>query len=1423
MIRTSVSFAFLVCLCATTAGLGAVLPAGDPRGSAVVRLPAAPLETARVSLPGAGAPSPEGAPSREGVGDPVVIAHHDACAYTGMVMNAGRNISTSTNPYTNGPDDYIAIPWYPRQFLAGSPTGPYGIDKVEFLFIREFAEGMTFPSISICPDNGLGSPGPVMDPVLCHATQQDFTPTGFTGPFEWREIPGLAGTVIADASRPFWVVLHLPPAQAAGLPFDCGIFKNCSDYVNGEGYLEVHRSTRWENLYVYSADDPDRPSEWLGPMTMICSDMTSSTTFNAICNVTLSAVSPTSPAFPAWNQSFVDVLIKCAHPGMYNPTYPSPAPCPDPTRLGPASDLVFLADWAVNGTMGVPLSSCDWEIYNVDTDPMHVNPPAFETHTVYNENGPPNCIESEPATWQLGNGTQVQISPYEDQLTWQTGRFPEGHYDACVKLTHRHCDETLYSPDPDELPFDNVYDNVVSTCVPFTVGVPGGPGPKPKAFLKMAPERGGRGGMVTAALHGHRFEDPMKVTLSMMGQADIEGAPVKVDRHGTSVSTVFNLVGAELGAWDVKLEFPDHTVLTSVFPFRVEDLVAPRTHIGLAGPAVVRMGATFDEHLSYDNFGNIDVGSPVMTVWSPEDATFKLPDGDRFYPGTTRVFGPGHSGFAGRLGPFVDNASDMKVVAPRGYNEIHLDADLFDSVQRLVDWNDLEQNGVPEGADAADWSKRVTQAGRLIGQCWYDVMQALRRIADEPALDPEPLYIFDRFLAYTVTIYGSTMDELADSAVLGPAAPTPMKGDLDPSAVTLITVQKPAAATRTYVVTHGLGSLCQDAHAQCACSDPCNPAPACKPDRFHQLADEVARVYPDANVYIVDWSAGSDKYKRLDGTDVPWPWAAAMNVDIAAAAASDLLRAEGVDHATTTLIGEDLGCYVNHRIAWSIGTVLGLQAFNPASEVGGYEPSAAGNARHSYSYHTDSVLDTQDPVGSCSLRLENPAGTTATERHTYGVKWLTERLCGGDTTWLEFGVTCSGQQRPWWFQGTALMNGAFDANPAEHRRDKLTAWNPTLDLVEHIERVVRVVGSVDPNGKAGADGVGAPRYISERGGLPYVVHFENLETATAPARTVVVTDTLDPALVDVRSFGLGAMGFGYRTVAPPAGAIEFTEDVDLRPEQNLVVRVMAEFKEMTGSITWTFEALDADTLQPPADPMAGFLPPNVDAPEGQGFVSFFVRPLGALPTETAIVNRASIVFDANPPIATLDWLNTLDFDPPVSRVEALPAEENCRAFRVSWTGSDAGSGIRGTSVFVSEDGGPSTEWLTTANETSALFPGEQGKTYAFFSTAEDAVWNAEGAPSSPDAATRVNITVPAVGNSLVLTRLPAGEIHARFGDVAPAPDDYVLIQDADARGPFVTVAGSGPDGATGITAMPPDQALSFFRVAARFGTDCIGP
>ena len=270
------------------------------------------------------------------------------------------------------------------------------------------------------------------------------------------------------------------------------------------------------------------------------------------------------------------------------------------------------------------------------------------------------------------------------------------------------------------------------------------------------------------------------------------------------------------------------------------------------------------------------------------------------------------------------------------------------------------------------------------------------------------------------------------------------------------------------------------------------------------------------------------------------------------------------------------------------------------------------------------------------------------------------------------------------------------------------------------------VGAQDPNTKMGANGIGPERFITGLEPLRYAVHFENLATATAPAQEVVITDQLDATKLNLSTFSLDTIAFGATEVHPMPGMKVFTTDVDLRPANNLIVRVRAELNTTTGLLTYRLSSLDPATGLPPSDPLAGFLPPNVISSEGAGRVLFTVMPKAGLPTTTEIRNAARIIFDENDPIDTPEWVNTIDNTLPASAVTPLPATSTDPNVVVQWGGADVGGGIRDFSVYLSVNGGPFGLFKHNTTDTSAVFNGQVGSTYAFYSIARDRAGNTEG-------------------------------------------------------------------------------------------------
>jgi RHS repeat-associated protein len=291
-----------------------------------------------------------------------------------------------------------------------------------------------------------------------------------------------------------------------------------------------------------------------------------------------------------------------------------------------------------------------------------------------------------------------------------------------------------------------------------------------------------------------------------------------------------------------------------------------------------------------------------------------------------------------------------------------------------------------------------------------------------------------------------------------------------------------------------------------------------------------------------------------------------------------------------------------------------------------------------------------------------------------------------------------------------------------------------------------IVTPTDPNDIVGPAGFGAAGFLPVGETLPYRIDFENEATATAPAQVVEVTQQLD-ANLDWSTLQLGDFSFGGQVFAVPAGLTSSSTMIDARSTVGVYVEVNAQFNETTGLLTWTFTSLDPATLDlPVGNALEGFLPPDVTPPQGEAWVSYTVAPKISASTGTVINAQATVIFNAGLPdqssLATAPIVNTIDAGPPTSSVTTLPAFSP-GTFTLSWSGTDdsGGSGVATFDVFVSDNGGQFTPFLTGTTQTSAAFTGAGGHTYAFHSVATDNVGNRQPTPTAAQASTQVD-TIP---------------------------------------------------------------------------------
>lgn len=237
-----------------------------------------------------------------------------------------------------------------------------------------------------------------------------------------------------------------------------------------------------------------------------------------------------------------------------------------------------------------------------------------------------------------------------------------------------------------------------------------------------------------------------------------------------------------------------------------------------------------------------------------------------------------------------------------------------------------------------------------------------------------------------------------------------------------------------------------------------------------------------------------------------------------------------------------------------------------------------------------------------------------------------------------------------------------------------------------------------------------------------------------------MTDRLDTSKFDLKSFSFGNVFIGDSTLIVPQGLKSFSLDKMLH-DQNVIVRVTGKLDTISGEVSWVFRSLDPISLDDIENPDYGFLPPNINKPEGEGALNFILKLKNPPRHEEKIYNKASIVFDANMPIITNVHHVTFDLMAPQSSVDSLISISGTEQVKVYWSGKDDGAGLKSYYVYYKQDGGSDKLWIGGTTAKSDTFHGKYGSTYDFWSVAIDNAGNVEQTPVRPDAQVYVPVSV----------------------------------------------------------------------------------
>jgi len=276
------------------------------------------------------------------------------------------------------------------------------------------------------------------------------------------------------------------------------------------------------------------------------------------------------------------------------------------------------------------------------------------------------------------------------------------------------------------------------------------------------------------------------------------------------------------------------------------------------------------------------------------------------------------------------------------------------------------------------------------------------------------------------------------------------------------------------------------------------------------------------------------------------------------------------------------------------------------------------------------------------------------------------------------------------------------------------------------EITIPIIRAIDPNEIIAPEGCGVQKWVARQATLPYTILFENdPDFATAPAQTVRIEHVFDSEL-NPFAFRLGDFGFGNYYFTVPNNVSYYNTRIDLSDSLGVLLDVTAGLDISNNKAFWILESKDPLTgLAATLPANTGFLPVNDTLSHaGEGFVNFTIGVQNSAVTGDTIHAVADIIFDDNAAIRTNTAFNIIDADAPESLILSIDTLSGNR-FHLTWSGSDAGSGITGYKLYAATNTGPFLPIADDLTDTEYTFNGQTDSTYQFFTVATDCVGNIE--------------------------------------------------------------------------------------------------
>ncbi|MCJ7575494.1 MAG: hypothetical protein MUO80_02275 [Dehalococcoidia bacterium] len=279
----------------------------------------------------------------------------------------------------------------------------------------------------------------------------------------------------------------------------------------------------------------------------------------------------------------------------------------------------------------------------------------------------------------------------------------------------------------------------------------------------ITPNTVGNADTATVKIVGDNFRPDTEVELVAADERRIPAAEYYQD--ASTLFATFDLAGASAsaGVYDVVVTNPGPESTTKFDAMTVTAGGAAQFKTNLVLPGTARPGREISIRIEFANTGNVDLPSPLLTIESVEDTTWKLLSGEWVSGSTISVLALSSDGPAAILRPGQSGSLELRVRTPFNPGEMPFKLYAFGlpgdpGLGEAIDWNKLNDELRPVDTPSEAWDPLFARLKAQVGNTWGDYLRMLRDNAahlselEQRNPDPGELFAFEFVQAYSMGV-----------------------------------------------------------------------------------------------------------------------------------------------------------------------------------------------------------------------------------------------------------------------------------------------------------------------------------------------------------------------------------------------------------------------------------------------------------------------------------------------------------------------------------------------------------------------------------------------------------------------------------------------------------------------------------------------